>query len=62
MAGIGSLERTGEPLRTKAFGWDDRRHARRAINTSMRRMLAQLATVGAGFLSKIGDKSRIFTA
>src|SRR6185437_3308041 len=60
MVAIGSLERTGEPLEAKAFGLDDRRHATRAINTSMRRMLAQLPAVGAGFLSKIGDKSRIF--
>src|SRR5579871_4930918 len=55
--GIGSGERTEQPLRTGAFVLDDRRRfPRRAINTSMSRMLAQLSTAGAGFLSKIRDK------
>src|SRR5579864_9287745 len=57
--GIGSLERTGAPHRSWAVGLDDRRNATRAINTSIRRMLAQLAPSEAGFLSKSGDNRQI---
>src|SRR5215471_7089181 len=52
-----SQARTVKPLRTGASGRGDQRPSfRRAINTSMRRMLAQLSTAGAVFLSKFGDK------
>src|SRR5579859_968413 len=55
---IGSQGRTRQPRRTRAFGRDDPRpHIRRAINTSMRRMLAQLTPPCAEFLSNSGDKN-----
>src|SRR5579871_4064686 len=54
---IGSQGRTGEPLRTKAFGRDDRRRTTgRAIETSMPRMLAQLLPGRAENLSNFRDK------
>src|SRR3954451_6493161 len=57
---VGSRGITEKPIRTRASGRDDRRpSSRRAINTSMGRMLAQLAGECAEYLSIFGDNPQI---